>query len=63
MMIDPWGEVLACASGDSRDETFVAADLDFGRLAEIREKLPSLQNRVPAAYRWPQPAQPMEAHA
>jgi predicted amidohydrolase len=61
MVVDPWGEVLARASGDPGDETFVAADLDFGRLAEIREKLPSLQNRVPGAYRWP--AAPMEAHA
>src|SRR4051812_12577747 len=61
MVVDPWGEVLARASGDPGDETFVAADLDFGRLAEIREKLPSLQNRVPGAYRWP--AAPIEAHA
>jgi deaminated glutathione amidase len=53
MIVDPWGEVLARGSGDPRDETFVAADLDFARLAEVREKLPSLQNRVPAAYRWP----------
>jgi predicted amidohydrolase len=58
MIVDPWGEVLARASGDPDDETFVAADLDFGRLAEVREKLPSLQNRVPGAYRWPQ-----EVHA
>jgi predicted amidohydrolase len=54
MIVDPWGEVLARASGEPTDETFVAADLDFARLAEVREKLPSLQNRVPAAYRWPQ---------
>jgi predicted amidohydrolase len=53
MIVDPWGEVLARASGDPHDETFVAADLDFARLAEVREKLPSLQNRVPGAYRWP----------
>jgi predicted amidohydrolase len=56
MITDPWGEVLARADGDS--EGFVAADLDFARLAEVREKLPSLQNRVPGAYRWP-----VEAHA
>lgn len=56
MIVDPWGEILARAPGDG--ETFVAADLDFARLAEVREKLPSLQNRVPAAYRWP-----VEAHA
>ncbi|MEA2442072.1 MAG: deaminated glutathione amidase [Thermoleophilaceae bacterium] len=60
MIVDPWGEVLARASGEPQDETFVAADLDFARLAEVREKLPSLQNRVPAAYRWPGVA--VEAH-
>jgi predicted amidohydrolase len=53
MIVDPWGEILARASGDPGDETFVAAELDFARLAEVREKLPSLQNRVPGAYRWP----------
>jgi predicted amidohydrolase len=58
MIVDPWGEVLARASGNPGDETFVAAELDFARLAEVREKLPSLQNRVPGAYRWPQ-----EVHA
>jgi predicted amidohydrolase len=57
MIVDPWGEVLARAPGD-HEETFVAADLDFVRLAEVREKLPSLQNRMPTAYRWP-----VEAHA
>jgi deaminated glutathione amidase len=56
MIVDPWGEVLARAGDDG--ECFVTADLDFARLAEVREKLPSLQNRVPAAYRWP-----VEAHA
>jgi predicted amidohydrolase len=57
MIVDPWGEVLARAGGGD-EPTFVAADLDFARLAEVREKLPSLQNRVPSAYRWP-----VEAHA
>jgi deaminated glutathione amidase len=52
MIVDPWGEILARADGES--ETFVAADLDLARQEEIREKLPSLANRVPAAYRWPQ---------
>jgi predicted amidohydrolase len=51
LIADPWGEVLARAGGD--EETFIAADLDFARLAEVREKLPSLANRVPAAYHWP----------
>src|SRR4051812_39476765 len=53
MIVDPWGEVLARAGGGD-EETFVAADLDFARLREVRERLPSLANRVPSAYRWPQ---------
>jgi predicted amidohydrolase len=58
MVVDPWGEVIARAPADG--ETFVAADLDFARLEEVREQLPSLQNRVPGAYRWPAA---VEAHA
>ena len=53
MIVDPWGEILARAPGGD-EECFVAADLDFERLREVREQLPSLANRVPAAYRWPQ---------
>ena len=52
MIVDPWGEVLARAGGEGA--CFVAADLDLGRQDEIREKLPSLANRVAAAYRWPE---------
>jgi predicted amidohydrolase len=52
MMVDPWGELLARAPADS--DCFIAADLDLARQDEIREKLPSLANRVGAAYRWPQ---------
>jgi deaminated glutathione amidase len=52
MIVDPWGEVLARAGGDG--EAFVAADLDLARQDEIRDKLPSLANRVSAAYRWPE---------
>jgi predicted amidohydrolase len=51
MIVDPWGEVLARADGESAG--YIAADLDFDRLADVRAKLPSLQNRVPGAYRWP----------
>ena len=50
MIVDPWGEVLGRAPDE---ECFVAADLDFGRQDEVREQLPSLANRIPAAYRWP----------
>lgn len=52
LIVDPWGEVLARAPDEG--ETFVAADLDFDRLAEVRQRIPSLANRMPAAYRWPQ---------
>jgi predicted amidohydrolase len=52
MIVDPWGEVLARAGGEGA--CFVAADLDLARQEEIREKLPSLANRVGAAYRWPE---------
>jgi deaminated glutathione amidase len=52
MVVDPWGDVLARAGGEGA--AFVAADLDLARQDEIREKLPSLANRVAAAYRWPE---------
>jgi predicted amidohydrolase len=50
MIVDPWGVVLATAP-DS--ETFILAELDLERQAEIRRTLPSLANRRPDAYRWP----------
>jgi predicted amidohydrolase len=51
MIVDPWGVVLAQAPDA---ETFITADLDFGRLEEIRRSVPSLANRRPHAYAWPQ---------
>jgi len=68
-ILDPWGDLLAHApeyspalTPGARDalrqgECFVAADLDLGRQDEVREALPSLANRVPSAYQWPQEAQ------
>ena len=53
LIVDPWGIVLAEAP-DS--ETVISAELDRGRLRDIRAKLPSLANRQPDAYRWPAPA-------
>jgi predicted amidohydrolase len=50
MIVDPWGIVLAQAPDA---ETFVIADLDLDRQAEIRRSMPSLANRRPAAYQWP----------
>jgi deaminated glutathione amidase len=56
-IVDPWGVVLATAPDE---ECFVAADLDLAAQERVREELPSLANRQPQAYAWPQPA---EAHA
>ena len=50
MIVDPWGLVLAQAA-DS--ETVITADLDLDAQAAMRTRLPSLANRRPAAYRWP----------
>jgi deaminated glutathione amidase len=51
MIVDPWGVVLARAD---EGEAVVAADLDLSRQDEVREQLPSLANRMPGAYRWPE---------
>jgi predicted amidohydrolase len=51
MIVDPWGLVLALAPDD---EGHVVAELDLERQAEIRATLPSLANRRPQAYLWPE---------
>ncbi|HEV7401010.1 MAG TPA: carbon-nitrogen hydrolase family protein [Solirubrobacterales bacterium] len=56
-IVDPWGAVLAMAPDE---ECFVAADLDLAAQDRVRESLPSLANRRPRAYAWPQLT---EAHA
>jgi predicted amidohydrolase len=53
-IVDPWGTVLAEVV---EGEGFAAADLDLGRQDELRDSLPSLANRRPDAYVWPQPAE------
>jgi predicted amidohydrolase len=50
-IVDPWGVVLASAPDG---EGFAAADLDFAAQNRVRESLPSLANRRPGAYVWPQ---------
>jgi deaminated glutathione amidase len=52
MIVDPWGGVLARAPMEG--EHVISADLDLARQDEIRDKLPSLANRVEGAYRWPE---------
>jgi predicted amidohydrolase len=47
LIVDPWGTVLA----DAPDrEAVIVADLDFADLRRVRNELPSLANRRPAAY-------------
>jgi len=47
MIVDPGGTVLA----EVQDGVgFCVADLDLGRVAEVRAQIPSLQNRRPDAY-------------
>jgi predicted amidohydrolase len=50
-IVDPWGVVLATAPDE---ECFVAAELDLAAQERVREALPSLANRRPAAYAWPE---------
>ncbi len=58
MVVDPWGRVLAeVADG----EGIAVADLDLGEQDRVREKLPSLANRRPGAYAWPDDAVAMSA--
>ena len=42
MIVDPWGVVLASRA---EGEGIVLAELDAGRLAEVRQSLPALQHR------------------
>jgi predicted amidohydrolase len=51
MIVDPWGVVLGQAPDE---ECFVAAELDLEAQRRVRETLPSLANRRPGAYLWPE---------
>jgi deaminated glutathione amidase len=53
-IVDPWGTLLVTAPDE---ECFVAADLDLAAQERVRESLPSLANRRPQAYVWPQLAE------
>jgi len=47
IIVDPWGAVLA----EVQDGVgFCVADLDLGRVAEVRAQIPSLHNRRPDVY-------------
>jgi deaminated glutathione amidase len=51
MILDPWGVVLAQAPDE---ECFIGAELDLELQERVRAALPSLANRRPEAYRWPE---------
>jgi deaminated glutathione amidase len=51
MVVDPWGTVVATAS----DGVGIAyATVDPSRVATVRRQIPSLANRRPEAYAWPE---------
>jgi predicted amidohydrolase len=58
MVVDAWGTVLAEAPAEG--DAVVVADLDLAAQEAVRRRLPSLANRRPGAYPWPEgpPDQP-----
>jgi len=53
MVVDPWGTVLAEATGALPSGEVVAADVNTDWITEVRTQLPQLGDRRPEAYRWP----------
>ncbi len=53
LIVDPWGTVLATAPDT---ETVITADLDSAYLRKVRRQVPSLANRMPDRYAWPESA-------
>ena len=51
LIVDAWGTVLAEAPGEG--DVVITADIDFSANEQVRKRLPSLANRRPDAYRWP----------
>ncbi|MFN2612519.1 MAG: carbon-nitrogen hydrolase family protein [Solirubrobacterales bacterium] len=51
MIVDPWGRVLAAIEAG---EGIAAVELDLRELERVRAELPSLANRRPSAYLWPE---------
>ncbi len=50
LIVDPWGIVLATAPDE---ETVIVSDLDLALVRKARRQVPSLANRRPDAYAWP----------
>lgn len=51
MIVDPWGVVVAQASDAP---TLISATLDLSHLDRVRRQVPSVANRMPSRYRWPE---------
>jgi predicted amidohydrolase len=51
IIVDPWGTVLTTAPDA---ETVITAELDRARLQNVRRQVPSLANRQPERYAWPE---------
>lgn len=50
MIVNPWGTVVATAPDE---ETVITANLDRALLNRVRRQVPSLNNRMPDRYVWP----------
>lgn len=51
MVVDPWGTVIAQASDQP---TVLTSHIDLDLVAKVRQQIPSLQNRLPERYAWPE---------
>lgn len=54
MVVNPWGTVLATAPDEV---TVITAEIDLEVLRKVRRQVPSLANRRPDAYAWPDRAE------
>lgn len=54
LIVDPWGVVMAQASDAP---TVISAALDLTQLERVRGQVPSVANRMPIRYRWPDAAE------
>ena len=52
MVVDPWGLVIAQASDRP---AILYATIELDEIARVRRQVPSLANRQPERYRWPEP--------
>jgi predicted amidohydrolase len=53
MIVDPWGTVISTAPDT---DCVITGVIDRDRVEKVRNQIPSVTNRRPAAYRWPESA-------